>query len=282
MDISRSNTKRNTELSHGYGSCAVQESNFQDIFFGKFGPCASSQVLRSFDCFKVVGVNAPPVSAEVVEFEPFRDGASVSLIDDSMSARGPSPFELDLTIPFAVDAPLPVPASSLLVHDVFDGGQSEVMSGQVPDELTFDGSVSSLTSFGSRNGFATPTHAQSGWIGHSYGGLNQCGTVLEGAGSATDGVNSFEFNSTVSASRQIRSNLKRSPVLRSARKATNRVRIPTQVLAAINTSPVRIQGHSDDLLSRSDGATPTAAPTARGLFVSNFSTLKGTTSGTGT
>lgn len=213
----------------------VQSADFLGDAHGEFGPFASADVLGVADDFEMVGIDTGSVPTNMVENLSSRDWASQPFVVDTV--REPATvFGLQFTVAVTACHPLPIPTSSIGVDDVLMGGRSVLVSVNPANGMTLDPAQAGVPLWGYRRGLATTAHAKPGRVRANLPGT-QIGPLFSG----------------------------------SARPTAQDI-AATDGSSAINTFPVRIQGHSDDLLVRSDGATPTAASTARGFSYIHFTT----------
>jgi hypothetical protein len=184
MNVGRGHTELTCQRAHGICTGFVPVSDFDDLRRYEFGASASSQILGASDWLQVVGVNAACISAEMIQLHPCGDGSAVAFVDKTMRPGGATTRELDHPVTLTVDAALPIPASRLFVHEIFDGRETAMVTDNKLLELTLDDTFAGLSAISAGHGCAASTHAQPGWV--------WWGQVDGDAGAATYGIRATE------------------------------------------------------------------------------------------
>lgn len=153
-------TKQLTKSGLGHG--ARQLPNPLHVVLGQFDVLSAAEILRLWDRLKVIGIDALSIAAQMVQLHPFRDRASVPLVDKAMGLNV-SPVCVALTVSSPVASSLPNPAARVGINNVFGRGLAAVVPGEKVSRLSSLDATEFIRARGNRGLFAATAPARA-WL----------------------------------------------------------------------------------------------------------------------
>lgn len=153
-------SKQLTKIGLGHG--ARHLPNPLHVILGQFDVLAATEIFRLWNGVKMIGIDALSIAAQVVQLHPFRDRASVPLVDKAMGLNV-SPVGVPLAVATTVTSALPNPAARVGINNVFGRGLAAVVSGEEVSGLTSLDATEFIRARGNRGLFAATAPARA-WL----------------------------------------------------------------------------------------------------------------------
>jgi hypothetical protein len=183
MDTRTGNAKFSAKTVEGTTPFGIAATDFGCHRVRQLRANATSQVLGVSDDLNVIGIHAASIATQMVQNKSIGDRSELSFVLDSVGLLGSPTGVLDHTVALR-GAALPIPASRLFVHEIFDGRETAMVADNKLLELTLDDTFAGLSTIGTRDRSSAATHAQPGWV--------WWGQVDGYAGAATHGIRATE------------------------------------------------------------------------------------------